>query len=99
MWGRVVSSLRQKEYTALFTACGDVRKVSLEQENLIVFIEDEYLYNIISGATNIKLLQDTLAEIDNVANIQIKYDKPEDYVSKDLEVLRRKFGNSLKIVE
>ena len=99
LWGRVVFALRQKEYTALYTACGDVRKVSLDGDKLIVCIEDEYLYNIIAGKTNLELLEQTLRTIDSVAKIEIVYSKPEDYVQKDLEILKRKFGNSLKIKE
>ncbi len=99
LWGKVVTKLRQKELTALYTACGDVRDVTIEHDKLIVSIEDEYLYKIIAGETNINLLQMTLAEVDKLAKLEVVYSKPEDYVKIDLETLRRKFGNTLKIKE
>lgn len=97
LWGRVVFELRRREYTALYTACGDVRKVSLDGDKLVVQIEDEYLYKIIAGKTNMELLEDTLNFVDSVAKLEVVYSKPEDYVAKDLEILKRKFGKSLKI--
>jgi hypothetical protein len=35
--------------------------------------------------------------IDNVANIKIEYLKREDYVAKDIEKLKKKFGKMLNI--
>ncbi len=97
MWGRLISALRTKDITSLYTACGDVRSVRLEGDNLVVSIEDEYLYNIIAGEKNIELLGEILHGIDNVAKIKIEYLKREDYVAKDIEKLKKKFGKMLNI--
>ena len=99
MWGRLISALRTKDITSLYTACGDVRNVRLEGDDLVVSIEDEYLYNIIASEKNIELLSEILHGIDNVANIKIEYLKREDYVAEDIEKLKKKFGKMLNIKE
>lgn len=95
----MVSGLRNSDYTALFTACGDVRKVAIDGDNLIATIEDEYIYNIIISENNMAILKSVLKDIDEMAKLVIQYVKPEDYVEKDIEILKRKFGNNLVIKE
>ncbi len=83
--------------TALYTACGDVRNVVLGGDTLVVYIEDEYLYNIISSERNLAVLQELTSEIDDVAALSVQYSKKEDYVEKDIATLKKKFGSELKI--
>jgi hypothetical protein len=97
IWGGVISSLRRRDLTALYTACGDVRDINLDGDELNVFVDDEYLYNIIAGERNIEILQQAVKEVDDVASIKIVYNKKENYVEKDLMTLKRKFGNILQV--
>lgn len=83
--------------TALYTACGDVRNCNLEGDELVIYIEDEYLYNIIAGEKNIQILQDIVCEIDDIVKIRIEREIKEDIVQKDITNLKRKFGNILQI--
>ena len=66
IWGGVISSLRRRDLTALYTACGDVRDINLDGDELNVFVDDEYLYNIIAGERNIEILQQAVKEVDDV---------------------------------
>ena len=97
IWGTVIYRLRERDLTALYTACGDVRNYNLEEDELVIYIEDEYLYNIIAGEKNLEILQDIVAEIDDVAKIKVEREIKEDIVQKDITNLKRKFGNILQI--
>ena len=97
IWGGVISSLRKRDLTALYTACGDVRDINLDGDELNVFVDDEYLYNIIAGERNIEILHQAVKEVDDVASVKIVYNKKENYVEKDLMTLKRKFGNILQV--
>lgn len=83
--------------TALYTACGDVRNYILDGDELVIYIDDEYLYNIIAGEKNIQILQEIVSEVDAVAKIKIEREIKEDIVQKDITNLKRKFGNILQI--
>ena len=97
IWGSIISALRRRDLTALYTACGDVRNINLDGDDLIVFIEDEYLYNIIAGEKNLQLLQEIVQDIDSAVCLKIEFAKKEDYVEKDIIMLKRKVGNILQI--
>lgn len=97
IWGGVISALRGRDLTALYTACGDVRNINLNGDDLVVYIEDEYLYNIIASEKNVQLLQEIVKDIDGAVCLKIEFAKKEDYVEKDLAMLKRKVGNILQI--
>ncbi len=89
--------MRERDLTALYTACGDVRSINLDGDDLVVYIEDEYLYNIIAGEKNLQLLQEIVKDIDVAVCLKIEFAKREDYVEKDIAMLKRKVGNILQI--
>ena len=97
IWGSVISALRERDLTALYTACGDVRNINLDGDDLVVYIEDEYLYNIIASEKNVQLLQEIVKDIDDAVCLKIEFAKKEDYVEKDIAMLKRKVGNILQI--
>lgn len=97
IWGKVIYALRRRDLTALYTACGDVRNYTLEGDELVIYIEDEYLFNIIASEKNVEVLQTIVCEIDDVATIRIEKEIKEDITQKDIANLKRKFGNILQI--
>ncbi|MDR0849945.1 MAG: hypothetical protein LBN07_00475 [Christensenellaceae bacterium] len=98
LWGKVVLKLRESKYPVLHTACGDIRKTQLEGNILRVFIETEYIYNIIVKEENFALLTKTVEQINPglVVSLQFVEDKTAD---ENALKLKRKFGEKLDVEE
>lgn len=98
LWGQVIYKLRVSSHTILHTACGDIRQVSLKDNQLTIYVQDDYLYNVLTKESNYKILQDILYQVNKNATLNIqKREKSKQNVEKDIFELKKKFGNLLNI--
>jgi len=94
----IVSSLRQKNMMALYTACGDIRDVKIEDNELLIFIKDEYLYSLVMNEKNYKTLSDLLGMFASKTTLKFQLlEKKVDYIENNIKKLKNFFGDNLTI--
>ena len=82
----------------MYTACGDIRQVVLQQNELVLFVQDDYLYNVLSKQNNFQVLVDILQSVNRNATLRLqKQQKVVHNVEKDIFELKKKFGKMLII--
>lgn len=88
--------LRQNNFMTLHAACGEIRDIKIEKNEVKVNIKEEYLYNILKKEDNYATLTKLLREIDqNLTLSFILVEKTIDKAYKNLEILKNIFGNDL----
>lgn len=97
LWGKVVLELRESKYPVLHTACGDIRKTQLEGNILRVFIETDYIYNILKKEENFELLSKTVEKINPGLVVSLQYIQDKT-VDENITKLKRKFGDLIEII-
>ena len=90
--------MRKSSHTILHTACGDIRQIQLNGNELVVYVEDDYLYNVINKPNNLKILIDTIKQVNPNASLNIKKrEKASFNIEKDILELKKKFGKMFTI--
>ena len=96
IWGTVVTKLRSINQMALFTACGEIRNVEINDDFvLVVNVKEKFLYSILTKTENYKKILELLKQIDNRLDLQINLIKNEDFCKENLEKLKNLFGKNL----
>lgn len=93
MWGRVITTLREKEYIVLHALCGEIVDVEKKDDSLVLKTRNSSIYKSISLQSNQELLLKVLQDenICNKINIQL-IEIPESDYDHDKRVLEEFFG-------
>ena len=84
--------------SALHIACGDIKDVCEENDNLVISTDQEYLFQIISKEENIFEIKNAISYLGLKLKPVVKLlDKPSVEAEADLLALREVFGEYLKI--
>lgn len=98
VWGKIITYLREHHLSALHIACGDIKDVKIEGDNLVVSTDQEYLFQIISKQENVFEIKNALSFLGlNLKPVVKLLDKPSVETEADLLVLKEMFGEYLKI--
>lgn len=84
---------------ALFTACGEIREIKLENSTLVINIREEFLYNTLTSENNLNKLTSLLKQVNN--NLDLKFNlikKKDDKTQINLKRLQEIFGNNLDVI-
>lgn len=90
--------LRQRCEMSLLVACGDIVDVDIIEENFVINIDDNSIYEIVNKEDNLKILKNIFESLGHQYNIVLnKKEKQQDLVQKDIEYLKKLVGDKLKI--
>ena len=54
IWGKLIAVLRQRCEMSLLVACGDIVDVDIIEENFVINIDDNSIYEIVNKEDNLK---------------------------------------------
>lgn len=98
IWGKLIAVLRQRCEMSLLVACGDIVDVDIIEENFVINIDDNSIYEIVHKEENLKTLKNIFESLGHQYNIVLnKKEKQHDLVQKDIEYLKKLVGDKLKI--
>ena len=96
IWGVFVAKLKSLNLITLYTACGEIRDVKFNKNNLVVNIKEGYLYNILAKPENEKKVEEILASIDSRIKVKFeKYSNKDNNAKQNLDRLKNLFGKDL----
>ena len=98
VWGKLVLKLKELNLITLHTACGEIRNVKFLKNVLIVAIQEEYLFKMLTSSINLAKISELLKEIDS--RIEVKFNKIEDKnkeSKENLNKLKSLFGANLSV--
>lgn len=82
----------------MFVSCGEVSNIKIEDNVLILETDKKYLEDLINTETNILTLKRIIRFLGYDLDIKIELTEGQaDKIEKDIEFLKEKFGNYLKI--
>lgn len=98
LWGTLIMKLREKNLMTLHSACGEIKDLNLRDSHLRVSIKDKLIYDILTKEENKEKILSILKEIDSRIQVQfIKKKVPYDVSLKNMETLRKLFGDEVRI--
>ena len=98
VWGGLITKLRNLNLITLYTACGEIRKVKFNENNLVVFVGEEYLFKILNKDDNVNKIEEILRCDYAKINIQFVKDfENNDFAKKNFEKLSNFFGENLEL--
>ena len=98
VWGGLITKLRNLNLITLYTACGEIRNVKFNENNLVVFVGQEYLFKILNKDDNVNKIEEILRC--DFAKINVEFVKDfekKDFAKKNLEKLSNFFGENLDL--
>jgi len=100
LWGKVITRLRDKKLPALHIACGDVSDLRFENEKLVAYTDQEYLYSMISKEENFEEITKAIDYLGYKFKFEIKLkEKQSEKINKDIEKLKSYVNEYLKIIK
>ncbi len=83
---------------ALFTACGEIREIKLDNAFLVINVREEFLYNTLTKEDNFNKISALLKQVNN--NLELKFNlikRKDDKTQVNLKRLQEVFGKDLEI--
>lgn len=87
VWGLFVTKLKQLNLITLYTACGEIRDVKFNKNNLVVNVKEDVLFDILTKEDNKNKIEALLKNIDD--RIKIVFEKNSTKVDKSKQNLDR----------
>lgn len=84
---------------ALFTACGEIREIKLDNAFLVINVREEFLYNTLTKEDNFNKISALLKQVNN--NLELKFNlikRKDDKTQVNLKRLQEVFGKDLEIL-
>lgn len=82
----------------MFVSCGEISNIKIEDNILIIETDKKYLEDLMNTETNILTLKRIIRFLGYDIDIKIELIEGQtDKIEKDIEFLKEKFGNYLKI--
>lgn len=98
VWGKIITRLREQHLAALHVACGDITNVEINNQELIISTEQEYLLSIISKEENFAQIINAIKFLGyNLTPVVKLSDKPNQLIEEDIRILKENVGDYLKI--
>ncbi len=82
---------------ALFTACGEIREIKLDNAFLVINVREEFLYNTLTKEDNFNKISALLKQVNN--NLELKFNlikRKDDKTQVNLKRLQEVFGKDLE---
>ena len=100
LWGKIITTLREKEYYVLYTLCGEITSVDWENEDFVIFTQKETTYDSLLLQNNIEIMNEILHSFKENSKIKISfYGKQKPQIELDIENLKENFGDIVEIQE
>lgn len=96
LWGFVVIRLREQNLITLHTACGELRRIKLDGDNLIVEVNEEYLFKILTNPDNFSKISLELSKINDKIKLNFVLKVKENKVQDSYNKLKVLFGEDLE---
>lgn len=82
----------------MFVSCGEISDIKLEDNTIIIQTDKKYLADLIGSEQNILALKRTFRFLGYDFDVSLKViEGRNDKVEKDIEFLKQKLGNYLKL--
>ena len=95
VWSILVENLKHSGHKTLFSLCGGLRNVCFEGNTLIVALDDDVSYDILTKQTNFEKVEVFLKQIDRRFDLKFKLNKKNGDIEKNIEKLKSLFDNNL----
>lgn len=96
IWGLVVIRLREQNLITLHTACGELKHIKFDGDNLVVEVSEEYLFNILTNPNNFSKISLELSKINDKIHLNFVLKKKESRVLDSYTKLKELFGDDLE---
>ena len=96
IWGLVVIRLREQNLITLHTACGELKRIKFDGDNLLVEVSEEYLFKILTNPNNFSKISLELSKINDKIHLNFVLKKKENKVLESYTKLRELFGDDLE---
>lgn len=96
LWGFVVIRLREQNLITLHTACGELRRIKLDGDSLIVEVNEEYLFKILTNPDNFSKISLELSKINDKIKLNFVLKVKENKVQDSYNKLKALFGEDLE---
>jgi hypothetical protein len=98
IWGKILTRLREINEAALFVSCGEISDIKFEDNTIIIQTDKKYLADLIGSEQNILALKRAMRFLGYNFDLTINLiEGRNDKVEKDIEFLKQKLGNYLKL--
>lgn len=88
IWGKVVLYLRENKNVALHVVCGDITQVELENNDIVLKTDEQFLYDMLMEENNQEEIKKALAwQGLNYGIKVVKLKKDDDFISEDFSKL------------
>ena len=95
IWGLVVIRRREQNLITLHTACGELKRIKFDGDNLLVEVSEEYLFKILTNPNNFSKISLELSKINDKIHLNFVLKKKENKVLESYTKLRELFGDDL----
>ncbi|MDD4110948.1 MAG: hypothetical protein PHS54_05315 [Clostridia bacterium] len=93
-----MTRLRESNEVALFVSLGEVLNIKIENGILIIQTDKKYLADLINEEQNLLTIKRAMRYLGYSFDVRVEQvEGIGDKIEKDLEFLKQKFGNYLKI--